>query len=943
MSGTQPSPCRVVFYLLSSAVFLVFASQPASAQPRWPFLMDNDRDGYSEVRGDCNDRNPTIYPNADEICGDGIDQDCSGADLECPCTDQDGDGVCAENDCDDTNPNQYPGAEETCNGVDDDCDGVVDEGVLDTFFLDADADGYGDDFSTTEACAPPDGYSDIGGDCNDANPAIYPGAPETCDSLDNDCDGVVDNGAGGIIQYIDQDGDGYGSGSPVQDCSLLDGYVLNGDDCDDTDGAVYPGASETCDGIDNDCDGAVDEDLDLITSYPDLDEDGYGDETAALEDCRIPDGYTRTGGDCDDTDPWVNPGGQEVCDGTDNNCDGTVDEGLTTTYYLDADGDGYGAEATTEACDLPDGYAAVSGDCDDADAGTYPGAPEACDGIDNDCDGAVDNGVETITQYFDADGDGYGAGTPIENCAMQEGYVTNADDCDDSDAAINPGASEVCDGTDNNCDGAVDEGVTNTYYLDADGDGYGVSSSTTQACTAPAGYAAVDGDCDDSNPATNPGASEVCDGEDNDCDGQVDDGAEVQVFYRDADGDGYGTPSSTTQACTAPEGYVAQGGDCDDTDAWVNPAAEEVCDGTDNNCNNQIDEGLETETYYQDADGDGYGALAIDSCDQPPGFVTQYGDCNDSDPAINPGATEVCDGVDNDCDYQIDEDFDADSDGYASCAGDCDDTDSSVHPGAWEICDGYDNDCDGEVDENLTRTYYRDADYDGYGDPNDSVESCVWVSGYVTVADDCDDSMWSVNPDGYEICNGYDDDCDGLIDATDVFDVTTGALGDFNSACDSYDRVAGIEIPYLKVSYTILGESSTLRFYDSVLVAGHDPGVNPPRGWPSTCTYYNDGIFWYSPGNPDATYSATLCLSPGTDEGGLDEVYLSVTYLGIDIKGTFDNEPDDDGLDGVYLSVDESDENVQVWYVSDTADSSGFGFTATMEIHDARVVAEVGP
>ncbi|RME22731.1 MAG: hypothetical protein D6798_15095 [Deltaproteobacteria bacterium] len=170
-------------------------------------------------------------------------------------------------------------------------------------------------------------------------------------------------------------------------------------DCNDDDPAVYPGADEIENGVDDDCDGLIDEGTDA------WDDDG--------------DGWSENDGDCDDDDAAVYPGAPELYNGIDDDCDAIIDEDTTTD-------------------DDFDGYSEVDGDCDDADGGTYPGAPEVVDGADNDCDGIVDNG----TAVSDDDADGY---------SEAQG------DCDDSDPLVNPGIAEVTDGVDNDCDGVVDE------------------------------------------------------------------------------------------------------------------------------------------------------------------------------------------------------------------------------------------------------------------------------------------------------------------------------------------------------------------------------------------------------------------------------------------------------------------------------------------------------
>jgi hypothetical protein len=256
---------------------------------------------------DCGDENNLIFPGASEICGNDIDEDCDGLDLICTnggCMDEsacnfsatatendgscfypeadfldcdgnclsdvDGDGVCDEIEvggCMDPsacNYNEfatdegictYPQAE-TCNGLDDDCDGETDDGVLITFYLDFDADGFGNPEEVTFACEAPTGYVDNTEDCDDNQ-----------------------------VTFMDSDGDGFGSGDAVG-C----GIASSNDDCDDVQSDVFPGAIEICNSVDDNCDGEVDEFV-TTTYFADMDSDGFGNASETIQSCQPVVGY----------------------------------------------------------------------------------------------------------------------------------------------------------------------------------------------------------------------------------------------------------------------------------------------------------------------------------------------------------------------------------------------------------------------------------------------------------------------------------------------------------------------------------------------------------------------------------------------------------------------------------------------------------------------------
>jgi hypothetical protein len=664
---------------------------------------DNDNDGFSELMGDCNDSDPSIAPDAEEICDD----------------------------------------------IDNDCDGLIDEEATDgvTGYVDADNDGFGDSNMPVHACPAwfSDPYVDHLSlndlDCNDEDPAINPEAREVCDDIDSDCNpDNDDSGADGTPVYADADGDGFGV-SPKTGMICLDadfpelgfpsepepGTSLFANDCDDADETTHPTADEYCNETDNDCDGIIDNAaVDRVEWFHDADGDGFGNADVSLGIyCSLP-GMADNGDDCDDADASIHPDAVEICDGMDNDCNGGDDEGLTNVYFLDSDNDGYGdPSAPGEYCDDPgEGFSDNNEDCNDADAGINPGAEDtAGDEVDQNCDG-----IELC--FVDADDDGWTADSPAiisSPDALCSGpgeamATAPAGDCDDTDAALGSIDFDAdCDGTltgedcddnddtstiiatDGDCDGVLtaddcDDGDNTSTIVATDGDCDG--TLTDEDCddddaAVPATDADCDGvltadDCDDNDPHALPGiayleeASSDCmrdfDGDGwgeaspsegisagTDCD---DDDIDRASILSDADCDGSETAddcddddATLSEEDEDEDGQTSCDGDCDDEDAYTFIGAAELDDDLD--------------ACMRDHDEDGYGDI------NPPEGVTPGVDCDDEDATIGSVDFDAdCDGTvsEDDCDddnHSLSEE-DLDGDGLTSCGGDCDDLDPDV-------------------------------------------------------------------------------------------------------------------------------------------------------------------------------------------------------------------------------------------------------------------------
>jgi len=696
-----------------------------------------------------------ILPARREACN-GVDDDCNGLvddnipEVERLCVAEEAIGACRNGVfvcnagrlfCE---PGQPTGKEVCGNGIDDNCDGEIDESSACTC-----KPGETRDCFSGDGCVEKDGKWSCTGTCQSGTQfcqsnqtwgaclgSVSPTA-ETCDNKDNDCDGQVDENLTRTC---------YEGGNPTLGKGECKGgtQVCQAGKWGACNGQVLP-VAEACDGKDNDCDGLIDNGCKCLKGET---RDCYGGPagTEFYAPCKK---GTQT---CLSDGSWgacagaVTPS-PEVCDGKDDDCDGFIDnqsgkpEMLVQSCYT-------GAAGTKEVGDCQGGLrtcrAGVWGAC----LGQKTPTSETCNGIDDDCDGQIDNqkGLSAKIVQSCYSGSSITAGTGSCKAGTQT--------CSNGAWSVCTGAvtpiAEQCNNKDDDCNGLIDDGLSQACYSGPAGTlGNGRCQAGVQSCQAGQWGACIG--------EVTPSLSEACDGQDDNCDGFTDEGCvckkgNVQKCYSGPAGTQQHSPCQQgTQTCLGNGSWGACTGE-------VQPTTE-VCDGVDNDCDGLVDDGIERSCYTGPN-----GTVGRGECKRGRQVCVNgsWGACTGESKPL----AEVCDGKDNDCDGWIDNQFNQKvrllRDCYSAAAvtrkiGECKDGVQYCQGGAWsacfgdvtpvtELCNGKDDDCDGQVDEGLT-------------------QACSSTCGTGSRA--CVGGSWSNNcviPTQQERCNQRDDDCDGLVD-----------------------------------------------------------------------------------------------------------------------------------------------------------------------------------
>jgi len=679
---------------------------------------------------------------------------------------------------------------EVCDGVDNDCDGIVDNGAQPTWWQDEDGDGYGGDLVSVQACTAPAGFVDNNLDCNDADAAIHPGATEICDYIDNDCDVLIDENAAGVngglreTLYADLDGDTFGADPPLTLCRNFVGLPTsdNNLDCNDADANVNPDADEVCDGVDNDCDGGVD------NSPSDV---GGACLAAALGVCA--NGTLA----CIDGNPLCRPRlpTPETCDGDDNDCDGTTDEVNDAPMAFQSPTIGLYYTFDQRSDNSVDDLA---GSADDGRAigatrvaGRYQGGMhlggsnyvQVTDGIDREADlaGTTEftamawvkqtSRVEGNQKFLFRDGqidlhfhDG-------EMHVKLETTSGNSSFWAETRIALNQWALVAL----------VNTGTEIKFYIN------GINVRTHAVALAPLRASGNPLRIGDDEKSFEGDVDEVILWKNALSDAEI-----LDIFVApgifSAMAPGGNVRCDTNAAGVCGDGFTV----CSAADGYVMicegrvPLPQELCNGIDDDCDTSTDEPNQPSE-------NGFGAQGGGSCDTGLVGVCRGGHyhCQGASGLVcqsdTPPSEELCDSRDNDCDGTTDEAANAAQQGYGAeggaacqtpglgickaghivCQGGSLRCKADREPGP-EICDGVDNDCDGLIDE------------DDSG--NQLSQACGCFGGGTQV---CVAGEWgrcSARFPSNEICDGVDNDCDGLIDEGIVRRCTT-QCGDGLQAC----------------------------------------------------------------------------------------------------------------------------------------------------------------